>query len=240
MNPDSTLSSTKTCPNDGVHLSRMKYIEGNPVREIDKPKPKSTRRTFTDEERDRLLAEATPRLLPVWQLLLLTGMRRAEMCSLTLRDVVLDSPAPFLRVLGKGNKQREIPLVGAAVGVVRSLVQLAQIENREGILPHPARGGRTLVLPNRFSGMWSNERNHIGLPVELTLHCFRHTFATWLVNRTPTPLTEAARVLGHSSVQQTEHYVHTDQSRLREGMAALGNFAQSAPTAQRTAVSAGR
>ena len=53
----------------------------------------------------------------------------------------------------------------------------------------------------------------------LPLHTFRHDFATYLVNDTGIPLTEARDVLGHGSVSQTEEYVHKDERKLRAGMA---------------------
>ena len=75
---------------------------------------------------------------------------------------------------------------------------------------------------------WKRERERLKLAPDLTLHSFRHTFGTLLVNRTSTPLTEAARVLGHSSVTQTERYVHKDEAQLRKGMALLDDELRSA------------
>ncbi len=85
-------------------------------------------------------------------------------------------------------------------------------EGREGVLP---------CAYHTLGDWWKTERQHLKLPTELTIHSLRHTFATILVNRTPTPLTEASRVLGHSSVVQTERYVHKDEAQLRRGMAML-------------------
>ena len=139
-------------------------------------------------------------------------LRRGEFACLSVKDVVIESPAPFLKVLGKGRKRRDVPLTSAAVDIARQLVADAKAEGRERVLPcgYGAIGVR-----------WTAERDRLMLPTDLTLHSFRHSFATALVNRTPTSLTEASRVLGHSSVVQTEHYVHKDEAQLRRGMAML-------------------
>ena len=188
------------------------FIVGNPFQGVELPKPKQRRRAFTDDERMTLLQKASPERLPVWRLLLLTGLRRRELADLTTDTVVLDSPAPFLRVMGKGRKRRDVPLTVAAVDVARELVADAKAEGREHVLPcgYDAIGVR-----------WNKERDRLKLPTDLTLHSFRHSFATTLVNRTSTSLTEASRVLGHSSVVQTERYVHKDEAQLRQGMAML-------------------
>jgi integrase len=75
----------------------------------------------------------------------------------------------------------------------------------------------------------------LDLDPALTLHSFRHDFATWLVNYTEprVPLTEARAVLGHSSVTVTEIYVHRNERALRVGMAerarSIGSNLVSAP-----------
>ena len=68
---------------------------------------------------------------------------------------------------------------------------------------------------------WPAERKNLELPPEVTVHSFRHDFATRLVNETDTPLTECQRVLGHASIKQTAAYVHEDFGRLVIGMGQL-------------------
>ena len=68
---------------------------------------------------------------------------------------------------------------------------------------------------------WRAERKRLNLAKDLTVHSFRHSFTSWLANRTGTPLTEVQRVAGHSSVAITQIYVHPDESMLRAGMQRL-------------------
>ncbi len=186
----------------------MGYIAGNPVNSIEMPKATSDRRAFTDDERETLLGNATPELRPLWILLLLTGMRRIEAVRLSADDAVVDTPAPFLRVHGKGNKLRTIPLTPVAQEAVQYFLSLGG----ERLLP---------VSYDTIYSRWVEERDHLKLPKELTLHCFRHTFITWLANRTGTPLTEVQAAAGHATITQTQHYVHRDEAMLRAGMARL-------------------
>lgn len=190
----------------------MGYVEFNPVEGLVPRMPKGGRRAFTAPEREKLLEDAAPKLRPVWTLLFLTGLRRRELTGLSLEDAVVDSPAPFLRVVGKGGRTRTVPLSAIALEIVKDFVQDA------------AAAGRDTLIPYNYQGLyrrWAKERERIGLPAELDLHSFRHTFATELVNHTGTPLTEAARVLGHSSTKTTEIYVHEDQAILRQGIQRL-------------------
>ena len=195
-----------------VWANRMRYVVGNPAAGLVPRRSKVERRIFTDDERKTLLEGGSPDDLPVWRLLLMTGLRRIEASRLTVEDVVLDTPAPFLDVLGKGNKRRIVPLGPAAQDEARLLVDWARSAGRESLLPYDY---------NKLGKAWAAERERLKLAPEITLHAFRHDFATRLVNRTGTPLTEAARVLGHASVTQTQIYVHEDWARLRAGMAML-------------------
>lgn len=205
---------------------RVGYLDGNPFAGIELPKPTKRRRAFTDRELEKLLQDAEPARLRIWRFLLSTGLRRAEATGLSLEDAVLESPAPFLRVVGKGNKLRHVPLTTAAQELVRGFAADARKSGRERLLP---------VAYDTLGNLWVRERERLKLPRELKLHSFRHSFASTLVNRTNTPLTEASAVLGHSSVAQTEIYVHRDEARLRQGMAMLdAEFAAAgAPERQR-------
>lgn len=188
------------------------FVDWNPLEGVERPRPKSERRSFSDDELKTLMRGARQANLPIWRLFLLTGLRRREMANLHVADVELVSPAPFIRVMGKGKKRRNVPLLSEARQIATSMVRDAK------------KAGREQLLPTGYQGLgyrWATERERLKLPADLVLHSLRHTFATSLVNRTGTPLTEACRVLGHSSVLQTQAYVHEDEARLRRGMAEL-------------------
>ena len=192
---------------------RMRLVDYNPVRDIELPKHQSKRRGFTDQERAKLLREASEEWLPVWMFLLMTGLRRNEMFRLTVESFTFDTPVPFVAVHGKGDKWRNLPLEGELLGVAKHLVRGAKEATRERILP---------VSYHYFGRIWEAERTAIKLPADLTLHSFRHDCATRIANDGRTPLTEVRDLLGHSTVRVTETYVHRDERKLRAGLASLG------------------
>ena len=157
--------------------NRMGYVQGNPAAAVVAPKGVSKRRAFTLEEQRKLLTEGKPELVPLWTLLFLTGLRRIEVVRLRRDDAVIDTPAPFLNVHGKGDKWRTVPLVPAAQRAVETF--LAQ-DNGERLLPYSYR---------QVYERWREERTRLKLPGDLDVHSFRHTFLSWLANRTGTPLT---------------------------------------------------
>ncbi len=186
---------------------RMGYIDSNPCAQVKMPKRESKRRAFTVEEQRELLTKTKPELVPLWTLLFLTGLRRLEVARLTTDDVVLDTPAPFLHVHGKGDKLRVVPLTREAIKAVRHF-----LEGTED-------GGKLVPFSYRsIYNTWVRERDRLKLAGELDVHSFRHTFLSWLANRGQVSLTEVAAVAGHSSVAITEVYVHRDEATLRAGM----------------------
>lgn len=186
--------------------NRLGYVSGNPAATVKMPKRENKRRNFTDAELETLMVGADPELAPLWTLLLLTGMRRNEVANLQCDDVELETPAPFVRVIGKGNKPRVIPLVSKAQEAVRYFLARAT-------------GGKLVPYGYyQLYELWISERDRLKLADDLVLHSFRHTFISWLANRTGTPLTEVQAVAGHSSVVTTQVYVHRDEAQLRIGM----------------------
>jgi len=210
----STLAVISAMLNYGV---RMRMIPFNPAQGIVPPQPETTRRALTSKERKRVLDDTPQEHRAVWGLFLWTGMRLGELANCPAENVHLDgAPSPLVHVIGKGHrghrgqrKVRDIPLTPTAVEFVTDML-------------HRAPGGRLSPFTYRaLQGRWSADRDRLELPKEITIHCFRHDFATRLVNETDTKLTECQRVLGHSNIRQTAAYVHEDFGRLVRGMGQL-------------------
>lgn len=132
------------------------------------------------------------------------GLRRGEIARVHSDDVVADSAGRSLIVRGKGDKQRIVPLPDDLAGIIMD-----------------ARG---YLFPGRFGG--HVEESHIGdhisrlLPDGYAAHTLRHRFATTAYAATH-DLFVVAELLGHESVETTEHYVAMPDGRLREAMAAV-------------------
>lgn len=132
------------------------------------------------------------------------GLRRGEIARVHSDDVVADSAGRSLIVRGKGDKQRIVPLPDDLAGIIMD-----------------ARG---YLFPGRFSG--HVEESYIGdhisrlLPDGYAAHTLRHRFATTAYAATH-DLFVVAELLGHESVETTEHYVAMPDGRLREATAAV-------------------
>lgn len=132
------------------------------------------------------------------------GLRRGEIARVHSDDVVADSTGRSLIVRGKGDKQRIVPLSDDLAGIIMD-----------------ARG---YLFPGRFGG--HVEESYIGdhisrlLPDGYAAHTLRHRFATTAYAATH-DLFVVAELLGHESVETTEHYVAMPDGRLREATAAV-------------------
>ena len=132
------------------------------------------------------------------------GLRRGEIARVHSDDVVADNAGRSLIVRGKGDKQRIVPLPDDLAGIIMDA-------NR-------------YLFPGRFGG--HVEESYIGdhisrlLPDGYAAHTLRHRFATTAYAATH-DLFVVAELLGHESVETTEHYVAMTPSRLREATAAV-------------------
>lgn len=132
------------------------------------------------------------------------GLRRGEIARVHSDDVVADSAGHSLIVRGKGDKQRIVPLPDDLAGIIMD-----------------AHG---YLFPGRFGG--HVEESYIGdhisrlLPDGWAAHTLRHRFATTAYAATH-DLFVVAELLGHESVETTEHYVAMPDGRLREATAAV-------------------
>ncbi len=185
------------------------YLEFNPVAGLVPRAPDQRRRALTDDERDQIIADCDSRARPLWLFMLSTGLRTVEVVRMEPRDAVFDgSPTPFVRVHGKGGKERTVPMLEGVPELAEGLLAIAP--------------GGNLVLPwgrHRIWELWKADRGKLKLSEEITPHCFRHDFATFLCNETEMPLTEVRDVMGHSSIKITERYLHPDRAQLRSGLA---------------------
>lgn len=157
---------------------------------------------------DRYIAAAMEMATPSGKLMVRLGaecgLRRGEIARVHSDDVVADSAGHSLIVRGKGDKQRIVPLSDDLAGIIMD-----------------ARG---YLFPGRFGG--HVEESYIGdhisrlLPDGWAAHTLRHRFATTAYAATH-DLFVVAELLGHESVETTEHYVAMPDGRLREATAAV-------------------
>ncbi len=174
------------------------------------------------EEVDALLAApdvAGPRGLrdrALIEVLYATGLRVSELLGLRLADVRLD--AGYVQCLGKGHKQRIVPLGAEAVAWVRRYLDggrpaLAGRRESAWVFVN-ARGGARLTR----SGFWRILKAYglqAGVRGHLSPHVLRHSFATHLLER-GADLRAIQAMLGHADLSTTQIYTHVLEARLRQ------------------------
>ena len=139
------------------------------------------------------------------------GLRISEALSLTGADAPLPET---VRILGKGDKERIVPVIPAARSAVDRYLRLC---------PHPQspqvplfRGIRGGALnPRAIQGVMARARMQLGLPATATPHAMRHSFATHLLSAGG-DLRTIQELLGHTSLSTTQTYTAVDTSRLME------------------------
>ena len=199
------------------------YIEADPTELLESPKkPEHLPAVLTLQEVDALEA-AIDQSLPegrrdhaMIEVLYSCGLRVSELCGLQLSDLFLDEG--FLRVMGKGNKQRLVPVSPKAVGELkrwtdeRRLIDIRPGEEDYVFVSH--RRGRHLSRITVFHNLQVYARL-AGIEKNISPHTLRHTFATHLLEGGAN-LRAIQAMLGHESIATTQLYTHLDRSFLRE------------------------
>lgn len=202
-------------------LQREEKLAQNPLELLDSPRlPQRLPQVLGEREVAALLAAPDPstplgqRDDALLEVLYATGLRVSELVGLTLKQV--DLRRGVVRPLGKGNKERLVPMVPRAVDKLK--LYLAQgrpalLRGRESpYLFVNRRGGRL-----SRQGFWKVLKHYARLAGvrDLSPHTLRHSFATHLLSRGAN-LRVLQLLLGHADLATTTIYTHLDAARLRE------------------------
>ena len=149
------------------------------------------------------------------ELLFATGVRVSELCQLEISDLSMD--LGVLRVTGKGNKQRMVPVGKSALAAVEDYLESSRPRllggRGSGFLFVTARGGR--LTRQGFWKLLAGYGRKAGIFHHLTPHVMRHSFATHLLEG-GADLRSVQTMLGHADISTTQIYTHVMQSRLRK------------------------
>jgi integrase/recombinase XerC len=139
------------------------------------------------------------------------GLRISEALGLTGADVPLPQ---VLRIVGKGDKERIVPVIDAARDAVAAYLRLCPWPvDPDGPLFRAVRGGP--LNPRAIQKAMEEARMQLGLPATATPHAMRHSFATHLMNAGG-DLRAIQELLGHASLSTTQAYTAVDSARLME------------------------
>lgn len=193
---------------------RRWHAPANPARELASPRPAKRLPTYLpiDEAMALLRAPgpptaAAPRDRAVIELLYATGVRVAELAGLDVPDVDLREGA--VRVLGKGGKERIVPMGRKAVDALQAY--LGERAGGAGPLFLNERGGRLTV--RSLHRIVRARARTAGLHRRVSPHTLRHTFATHLLDA-GADLRLIQELLGHARLGTTQKYTHVSADRL--------------------------
>ncbi|MDZ4402289.1 site-specific tyrosine recombinase/integron integrase [Prosthecobacter sp.] len=164
---------------------------------------------LTQEKSKRDAVWAPERDAAILEMFYSTGMRLSELTALNVEDI--DTYTETVRVFGKGKKERLCPVGSKALEAVQRYRAKAGVH--DGALFRSKLGTRitTQAVDDVVSKYWRAS----GLPVHLTPHKFRHSFATHLLNN-GADLRSVQELLGHASLSTTQIYTHVSTQRMKE------------------------
>jgi len=199
-----------------------KHLPANVAEHLSLPRRwKRLPKALTSSEIEKLLhpeQPITPQTLcdqAILELAYASGLRRSELCGLRLEQLHLE--AGFLNVIGKGNKERVVPVGGPAIAALNRYLN----DGRPKLIK--PRSPANVFLTRRGSAfapvtMWTRIKRRVrraGISRNITPHMLRHSFATHLLEH-GADLRVIQEMLGHSTISTTELYTHVTGNRLRD------------------------
>ena len=203
------------------YLLKNSVVTQNPARMIRTPKPPRRLPVFLEEQETEQVLEkqnakkteieaATEKLLI--ELLYQTGIRRAELCN--LKEIDIEVSRRQIRILGKRNKERLIPVNNALLADITEYINLKRkIFNQPCTTLLCLNNGKPLY-PNYVYRVIKSYLQQTSLSKK-SPHVLRHTFATQLSNN-GADLAAIKDLLGHSSLAATQIYTHNNIEKLKE------------------------
>jgi integrase/recombinase XerD len=219
--PKTTARLTSTLKRFYQHLRREKMLEVDPTAALDSPKlPRSLPKSLSEANVEALLAAPdvnTPlgmRDRAMLETLYAAGLRVTELVSLPLAQLSLSEQV--LRVMGKGNKERLVPLGEVAADWLMRYINGARNEILAGRTSHDV--FITVRGETMSRQMFWNIIKHYALKADIRTtispHVLRHAFATHLINH-GADLRVVQLLLGHSDITTTQIYTHVARERLK-------------------------
>lgn len=204
------------------YLLRENSISVDPTLNIDSPRlGRSLPKSLSEDDVDQLLSQPDTTLplelrdKAMLELLYASGLRVSELIGLRLHQLSLNQGV--IKVLGKGSKERLVPMGEEALYWLQQYLQNGRPEMLSGSggdVLFPSRRGQQMTRQT----FWYRIKHYAlraGIQVELSPHTLRHAFATHLINH-GADLRVVQLLLGHSDLSTTQIYTHVARERMKQ------------------------
>ena len=177
------------------------------VQEIDELLEQPARRSTPEAKRDRAMLE----------LMYATGLRVTELVSTDVTDAQLEGDKPYVRLVGKGNRERQIPLLEQPAQELSEYIRFARprlVGERDETALFVNRRGERLTR----QGFWlilKGYASEAGIRGRVTPHTLRHSFATHML-RGGMDIHKVQELLGHANISTTQVYTQVSREHIRE------------------------
>ncbi len=208
-----------------VFLAAEGLVPKDPTESLSSPRVgKALPKAISAAEIERLLQQPSKRTTPearrdagMLELLCATGLRVTELVSLDVTSAHVTGGQPYIRCIGKGSKERTLPISARAAEAVQAYLanarpQLVRSQSEKALFLN--RRGERLTR----QGFWLILKTYTksaGITSEVTPHTLRHSFATHLL-RGGASLRDVQEFLGHANISTTQVYTHLASDHVRE------------------------
>jgi site-specific recombinase XerD len=207
-------------------LTNRKKLRVDPLQQLQLPKvEKKLPLILTRQQIDELLAaplkiekeRAAPEWMPlrdvaVMELFYSSGLRLSELAALNVDDVDLYTES--VRVFGKGRKERVCPIGAPALDAIQKYRSAANVHSGTLFISK----SRKRISPRSIWLILKRYLRHTSIPISISPHKLRHSFATHLLDR-GADLRSVQALLGHASLSTTQIYTHVTVERLKKAYA---------------------
>ena len=207
-------------------LTDRKKLRIDPVRQLQLPKvEKKLPLVLTRQQVDELLSaplrmpkeRAAPEWMPlrdaaIMELFYSSGLRLSELAALDVEDVDLYTES--VRVFGKGRKERVCPVGAPALDAIQKYRSAANVHSGELFISK----SRKRISPRSIWLVLKRYLRHTSIPISISPHKLRHSFATHMLDR-GADLRSVQALLGHASLSTTQIYTHVTVERLKKAYA---------------------
>lgn len=216
LSPTSVMRKTASLRGFFKWLCANEICDKNPALTLEPPKvPKKLPKVMTIEEINKILSENLDKKEKVIvELLYGCGLRVSELVNLKFNDI--DMNGKYLRCIGKGSKERIVPIGSMALKAIKNYQK-----ERDFVLQKNRKNSKHLLLTDCAKNITRQEVytfiHKLGEKIHKSIspHTLRHSFATHLLEN-GADLRVVQELLGHSDVSTTQLYTHISKKRLKE------------------------